>query len=91
MEPGTLGLEGRDLTTAPTPPLLVSCCEAVFVWEDVIMLGRLVAAWNKILVSLKAIKPLCSAFLMRHEASQIGLHFMMSRVHIRDRRLAKQR
>ena len=21
MEPGTLGLEGRDLTTAPTPPL----------------------------------------------------------------------
>ena len=22
MEPGTLGLEGRDLTTAPTPPLL---------------------------------------------------------------------
>ena len=22
MEPGTLGLEGRDLTTAPTPPIV---------------------------------------------------------------------
>ena len=29
MEPGTLGLEGRDLTTAPTPPPIRVICKIV--------------------------------------------------------------
>ena len=40
MEPGTLGLEGRDLTTAPTPPG-GRCVNCFYAGEGVISLRNL--------------------------------------------------